>query len=330
VFVVRGRDDAHALRQRLGANPRRVLVIGAGFTGSEIASVCRELGLPVTVAERGPSPLVGSLGGVIGAVAAQLQRDRGVDLRCGVSVDGLHGDELGRLRGARLSDGTAIDADVAVVALGARRNTEWLEGSGLAAGPGGVACDAGCRVFDMYGIVTDDIFTAGDVARSPAPLFEYEFLALEHWSNAVDQAAVAAHNILNTDGDRRPYLHVPTFWSNQFGVNIKSAGVPAFGDEVVVMQGSTAECRFVAAYGCRGRIVAAVTFNQAKWLEFYLDQIERAAPFPPEYRTVDQPPDRRPVPAEFPDPAVLTHRAQIQLTGHAPSEREWTFVAGRQ
>jgi 3-phenylpropionate/trans-cinnamate dioxygenase ferredoxin reductase subunit len=84
VYTLRTRDDAAQLREALAAGPARVLVIGAGFVGSEVASTCRELGLAVTVAELGSAPLVGALGGVIGAIAAQMQRDHGVDLRCGV------------------------------------------------------------------------------------------------------------------------------------------------------------------------------------------------------------------------------------------------------
>jgi NADPH-dependent 2,4-dienoyl-CoA reductase/sulfur reductase-like enzyme len=330
VFVLRTSDDASRLRRELAAGPRRVLVIGAGFTGSEVASICRQLGLPVTVVERAATPLAGALGGVVGQVAAQMQREHGVDLRCGVSVTALDADSSGHLRRAQLDDGTALDVDVAVVALGSLRNTEWLRDSGLAAGPEGVACDAGCRVFDMYGIVTDDVFAAGDVARSPQPLFDYEFLALEHWSNAVEQAEVAAHNMLSGESDRRPYIHVPTFWSFQFGTGVKSVGVPAFGEEVAIVQGSTEERRFVALYGHRGRTVAAVTLDQGKWLDFYRQLIERAAPFPPEYRNVDERAPRRPVPAEFPDPAVPTERPRIMRTGHSPTGRVWTVVPARR
>ena len=110
-----------------------------------MASICRELDLAVTVAERGEAPLVGALGGVIGRIAAEMQRDHGVDLRTGVSVTSLEGDGNGRLRSASLSDGSTLEVDVAVVALGSIRNVEWLEGSGLAAGPFGVGCDAGGR-----------------------------------------------------------------------------------------------------------------------------------------------------------------------------------------
>ena len=124
-----------------------------------------------------------------------MQLAHGVDLRCGLTVDALEGDGRGRLRQASLSDGSRLDVDVAVVALGAVRNTEWLLGSRLAAGPRGIATDAGCRAIDIDGLVVDDIFAAGDVSRFPHPLYEYQFLALEHWENAVMQARTAAHNM---------------------------------------------------------------------------------------------------------------------------------------
>jgi 3-phenylpropionate/trans-cinnamate dioxygenase ferredoxin reductase component len=240
--------DAARLAGRLDAGPKRVLVIGAGFTGSEIASACRQRGLEVTVAERGAAPLVGALGGRLGAFAAGLQRAHGVDLRCGVTVTALK-NRHGRLAAAELSDGTRIEVDLAIVALGAIRNTEWLADSSLAVGPRGVTCDAGCRVFNMYGLVTDDVFVAGDVARFPHPLFEYQLLSLEHWGNAVAQAEVAAHNMTNPAPLRRPHVAVPAFWSSQFGVNIKSVGVPTFSDQVVIAQGSVESRRFVAVYG---------------------------------------------------------------------------------
>jgi NADPH-dependent 2,4-dienoyl-CoA reductase/sulfur reductase-like enzyme len=326
VFALRTRDDAAGLQYRLAAGPRRVLVIGGGFIGSEVASACRGLGLPVTVAERGPAPLVGALGRVVGAIAADMQRDHGVDLRCGVTVTSLEGDSGGRLRGAHLSDGSVLDVDVAIAALGSVRNVEWLQDSGLAAGPWGVGCDAGSRAFTVDGMVTDDVFVAGDVARFPHPLYDFQFLALEHWGNAVAQGEIAAHNMISSQTERWPHLAIPEFWSTQFGTEIKSVGVPTFADEVVIVQGSAADRRFIAVYGYRGRVTAAVAFDQAKWLEFYKGLIERAAPFPPDFRTVDQPAGRRPVPAEIPDQPVLIQQATVVVTGHNPSERRAQFV----
>jgi NADPH-dependent 2,4-dienoyl-CoA reductase/sulfur reductase-like enzyme/ferredoxin len=326
VCVLRTREDAERLQRLLAERPGRVLVIGSGFTGSEVASVCRELDLPVTVAEAGPAPLVAALGGVIGAVATDMQREAGVDLRCSVRVTALEGDADGRLQRAHLSDGSTIDVQVAVAALGGIRNIEWLAGSGLAAGRWGVACDAGCRAFDVNGLVTDDVFVAGDVARAPQPMFGYQFLALEHWGNAVAQAEVAAHNMISSQTDRWPHLSVPAFWSTQFGTEIKSVGVPSIADEVVVSQGSVADRRFVATYGYKGRIVGAVTFDHSRWLEFYERLIERAAPFPPTFRTVDLPAEIRPIPAGFPDRPIPTQDATVVVTGHDPSERRATLV----
>ncbi|WFB08291.1 FAD-dependent oxidoreductase [Streptomyces sp. LX-29] len=330
VFVLRDRDDAARLYARLRAGPRRVVVIGAGFTGSEIASACRERGLPVTVVERGAAPLVGALGAVVGEVAAALQREHGVDLRCGAMVTRLEGDSAGRLCRAHLADGETVDTDVAVVALGATRNTEWLAGSGLGAGPRGIACDAGCRAFDASGIVTDDIFAAGDVARSPHPLFGYQFLSLEHWGNAVAQAEIAAHNMIHASADRRPHLNVPAFWSSQFGVNIKSVGVPPMGEQLLIAQGALAERRFTGVYGYQGRVIAAVTFDQTKWLDFYQRQIESAAPFPPAFTTVDRRAENlHPVPAGFPDPSQPTHGPTVTVSGYSPTDRRITFTPAR-
>ncbi|MFJ3716569.1 NAD(P)/FAD-dependent oxidoreductase [Streptomyces sp. NPDC090057] len=324
VFVLRTREHAEGLRQALAAGPSRVLVIGAGFTGSEIASICRERDIPVTVAELAPSPLVGALGAMIGEVAADLQRAHGVDLRCGVKVTRLEGDTQGHFRRAHFDDGSTVDADVAVVALGGIRNTEWLRGSGLAAGVWGIACDTGCRALTLDGLITDDIFAAGDVARCPHPVYEYRLISLEHWANAVEQAEVAAHNMLSGQADRWPHLTLPLFWSIQFGVNIKSVGVPTFADEVAVTQGSVSDRRFVAAYGYRGRVTAAVSFDNAKWLDHYRHLIETAAPFPPQGLTPDQPADMKPVPVDFPGPALLAQGATVVVTGHDPGERRVT------
>ncbi|MFF9365420.1 NAD(P)/FAD-dependent oxidoreductase [Streptomyces griseoluteus] len=329
VFVLRTRDDAVALTERLRAGAKRVVVIGAGFAGSEVASACREMGLEVTVAERAGAPLVGALGGVIGAVAADLQLENGVDLRTHVTVTALEGDPMGRVRSVHLSDESVVEADVVVVSLGSLRNTEWLSGSGLGAGPRGIASDAGCRAFDFRGIVTDDVFVAGDVARSPHALFGYQFLSLEHWGNAVAQAETAAHNMICPASDRRPHMWMPAFWSSQFGVNIKSVGVPPMGDELMIIQGSTAERRFVGVYGYKGRIVAGVTFDNARWLEYCQRQIEQGAPFPVEYPTVDRRPEgRRAVPADFPDPSLPTHGPTVTLSGYSPADRRLVFTPG--
>jgi NADPH-dependent 2,4-dienoyl-CoA reductase/sulfur reductase-like enzyme/ferredoxin len=329
VMVLRTDDDAARLREHLAAAPKRVLVIGGGFTGSEIASDCCEIGVAVTLAERGAAPLSGALGGVIGRVAADLQRDHGVDLRCSVTVTRLEGDARGRLRRAHLSDGSTLDVEVAVVALGAVRDVEWLREAGLAATSNGLLCDTGCRAYDVNGLIRDDVFVAGDVSRFPHPLYDYRFMSLEHWGNAIAQARIAAHNMVCDPSERWAHLAVPVFWSSQFGINIKAVGVASFADEVVISQGSVADRRFVAAYGYKGRVVAAVGFDQAKWMEFYARMIDAAAPFPPSFRTVDPPAARTPVPAEM----AKQDRARdfkVVITGQEPSERRARWVELRR
>lgn len=287
VFGIRTRDDARALAARLAARPRQVLVIGSGFIGSETASVCRELGLEVTVVERSAAPLAGALGIPAGIAAARWQRSHGVDLRTGTSVLALRGDTAGRLRRARLSDGTELDVDVAVVALGAVRNVEWLAGSGLEVTDRGVHCDPYCRALDTTGVPDDDVLVAGDVACWPHPLFDGGPLAVEHWDNAVRQARVAAETMLR--GPVRPHTALPTFWSNQFGVNIKVVGVPSRADQVAVVQGSVEQGAFVAAYGRGRRVVAALAVDTPRALDAYAAMIADGASFPLELNASDAP-----------------------------------------
>jgi Reductase C-terminal len=148
---------------------------------------------------------------------------------------------------------------------------------------------------------------------------------MEHWDNAVLGAEVAAHNMVCEEIDRRAHLIVPAFWSGQFGVNIKSVGVPSFGEEIVFTQGSIKERRFAAAYGRRGRIVGAVTFDHGKWIPHYRALIEQSGPFPPPAAGFDLPADTTPVPAEFPARGVPTAAPDVVLTGHNPSERQAEF-----
>jgi NADPH-dependent 2,4-dienoyl-CoA reductase/sulfur reductase-like enzyme len=325
VIPLRSIEHSVELKRLLTQQPKRVLVIGSGFTGSEVASACCDIGINVTVVERGQKPLHTALGGVIGDFMAERQREHGVDLRLGVSVEKLEG-EGGRLKRAHLSDGTTLDVDIAVIALGGVRNVEWLADSELAVGDWGVACDAGCRVFDQFGMTLDDVFVAGDVARFPHPLFDFEFVTLEHWGNAVAQAATAAHNMLADPADRLPYLHLPNFWSNQFGLNIKSVGAPSFGDQAVITQGSLESKHFVMAFGHEGRVCAAVTVNEPKWLELYERLIAAGAPFPPVLEGISKPEQSELIDPDFPKSAPPDSSLYIVFTGYRPSDLKATLI----
>lgn len=264
ICVLRTLDDAISLRSRLEHAPR-VVVVGAGFIGAEVASSCRSLGLDVTMVEPQPAPLMRALGREMGEVCAALHRDHGVDLVCGVGVAAIEGDR--RMERVRLEDGRAIDADVVVVGIGAAPATHWLASSGLVLRDG-VVCDETCAVQGM-----GEIVAAGDCARWYNPIFETE-MRVEHWSNAVEQSAHAARRLLRGPGVG-PYATVPTFWSDQYGVKLQYAGHALPGDTVRVVEGRPEDYRFVAVYERAGRMTAALTFRRPRRLIELADLIAK-------------------------------------------------------
>jgi NADPH-dependent 2,4-dienoyl-CoA reductase/sulfur reductase-like enzyme len=253
VHVLRTIDDALALRADLDTVPERVVVIGAGFIGAEVAATCRERGLAVTMIEALPVPLARALGEEMGAACAEIQRDHDVDLRVGVGVAALRGEE--RVEAVELADGTAVDAQVVVVGIGVVPNTEWLDGSGLTVDDG-VVCDETC-------LAAPGIVAAGDVARWPNRRFGTD-MRVEHWDNALDQGAAAARRLLAGPDGGEPYAPVPWFWSDQYDRKIQLAGRPGPDDEVRVVQGSVAERRFLALYGRAGRLVGVLGMNRPR------------------------------------------------------------------
>jgi 3-phenylpropionate/trans-cinnamate dioxygenase ferredoxin reductase subunit len=254
VHVLRTLEDALAIRRELEAGPR-VAVVGGGFIGCEVAASCRARGLEVALVEALGQPLEQALGPEIGAFCAALHRDHGVRLQLGASVAALEGTR--RVERVRLSDGSAIDADLVVVGIGVRPETGWLEGSGLVL-QDGVVCDAAC--FAAPGIVA-----AGDVARWHHPRYG-EALRVEHWTHAVEQAAAAAASLLDGPAAAQPYAPVPYVWSDQYDAKLMVAGRPRAGDQVRVVEGSFAERRFVALYGRDGRLSGVVAVNRARRL----------------------------------------------------------------
>ena len=269
LFVLRTLEDTLAIRATLDANPR-VVVVGAGFIGSEVAATCRLRGLEVTVLEALPAPLVRGLGPVLGMVCGELHRDHGVDLRLGVGVAGFDG--TARVERVRLDDGTAVDADVVVVGVGVAPVTDWLEGSGLQL-DNGVVCDA--TLLAAPGVVS-----AGDITRWPNPLFGGELMRLEHWTNASEQGVAAARRLLYGDGAApEPFAPVPFVWSDQYDRKIQSVGHFRGDDDMAVVHGSLDERRFVAVFGRAGRLVGALGFSMPAKLMQYRRMIDEQASF---------------------------------------------------
>src|SRR5438105_5609679 len=257
VFTLRTLDDALALRELLDARPK-VVVIGAGFIGAEVAATCRMRGLDVTLLEMLPQPMVRGLGPELGAVIAGVHRDHGVDLRLGVTVEALLDDGAGQVTGVRLGDGTVVPADVVVVGVGVVPETAWLEGSGLTL-ENGVVCDETC-------MAAPGIVAAGDVARWPNPLFDGELMRLEHWTNATEQGVHSARRLL---GHAEPFAPVPFVWSDQYDRKIQTVGVVSPDADVHVAHGTLDERQFVALFGRRGRLVGALGFNRPRFVRQY-------------------------------------------------------------
>jgi 3-phenylpropionate/trans-cinnamate dioxygenase ferredoxin reductase subunit len=268
VHTLRTLDDAERLRADL-ARSGPVVVIGAGFVGAEVAATCRTLGIPVTVLEAAPTPMLRGLGPALGDTLAALHRDHGVDLRTGVGVAGLEGTD--RVTRVRLADGGAVDADVVVVGVGAVPATDWLEGSGLTIDQG-VVCDA--TLLAAPGVVA-----AGDVARWPNPLAGGESVRLEHWTNASEQGVAAAARVLAGDGPGEPFASVPFVWSDQYDVKIQVVGHVRGDDTVEVVDGSLDERRFVAIFGRDGRLTGAVGFSRPRLLMQYRRLLVEGASF---------------------------------------------------
>jgi len=257
IHVLRTLGDATRLRSELIRGRPKVVVVGAGFIGTEVASTCHALGIQATVVDPLPYP-VASLGRLVGRVCADVLRDHGVDLRMRRSVVGTEGS--GRVERVHLSDGSTIAADVVVLGIGVAPATGWLRDSGLLLDDG-VVCDETLAARGAEGIVA-----AGDVVRWPHPLFRSRRIRLEHWTNAVEQGAAAARRLLASADRGQPFADVPSMWSEQFGLRIQSFGVAAPADDAVVMHGSLEERRFVVAYLEQGRVVGAVGFGMPRAL----------------------------------------------------------------
>ncbi|MFF7883754.1 NAD(P)/FAD-dependent oxidoreductase [Streptomyces sp. NPDC020794] len=254
VHTLRTLDDAQALRSELLDGLPRVVVIGAGFIGAEVASTAHRLGLHVTVVEVLDVPLERQLGREMGLVCSSLHHDHGVSLLRGTGVAGLVGE--GRVTGVRLADGRVLSADIVVVGVGVRPATDWLAGSGVRVDDGAV-CDAGCATS------VPRVVAVGDVARCPNP-FTGRHARIEHWSNATEQARTAARTLLSGVSAPAP-LTAPYFWSDQYEVRIQLAGHVAPGAEPEVVEGDVDGRSFTAVYRREGTPVAVLSLNQPKF-----------------------------------------------------------------
>jgi NADPH-dependent 2,4-dienoyl-CoA reductase/sulfur reductase-like enzyme len=246
VYVLRTLDDAVALREAL-LHAASVVVVGAGFLGSETAAAARQLGCEVTMVDTAPFPMALQLGAELGSMIAQLHTSNGVRVVGGSKVTRLCG--TSSVEAVELEDGTSLKADVVLVAVGSKPATAWLDGSGLPCGDG-VLCDA----------APDNVYAAGDVARWRSRRFDQD-LRLEHRFNATEQAVAVARRIL---GKEQPFDPVPYFWTDQYDAKIQVYGVIPPDSRVVTTQGNPAERKFVVHYLSGGRLSAVLGWNMPR------------------------------------------------------------------
>ena len=244
---------------------RRVVVIGAGFIGAEVAASCRTLGLNVTMVETMAVPLANSLGTMLGSRLAALHESKGVDLRCGVQVEAIEGTT--KVENVRLSDGSTIDCDVVVVGIGVVPAVDWLKSSGIEL-DNGVVCDEACRAS------VPSVVACGDVANWFNPLFG-ERMRVEHWSNAVEQARHAVETLLAPEAEAKPFESAPLFWSDQYDLKIQGAGRPKPDDAQHICHGSLQDDSFVVLYGREERLMGVVAFNNPPKLLGYRRMIKK-------------------------------------------------------
>jgi 3-phenylpropionate/trans-cinnamate dioxygenase ferredoxin reductase component len=249
VLYLRRAADSDRIRDTF-ASVSRVVIVGAGWIGLEVAAAARAAGVEVTILEAAELPLLQVLGPQVAPVFAGLHREHGVDLRLGVRVAEITGTG-GKASGARLADGTRIGADAVIVGVGAAPNTGLAEAAGLEV-RNGVVTDASLRTSDPA------IYAAGDIASAFHRLLGTH-IRVEHWANALHQPETAAASMLGQDA---AYDRVPYFYTDQYDLGMEYAGYAGPGGyDDVVFRGDVGKREFIAFWMSHGRVVAGMNVN---------------------------------------------------------------------
>lgn len=250
VIYLRTLDDSERMKEALTPGTR-VAVIGAGWIGLETAAAARAAGAEVTVLEHAELPLVSVVGARVGQIFAELHRDNGVDLRCGVTVTGLRAGRGSAVAAVILADGPDVPADLVIVGIGVTPNVNLALVGGLTT-DNGIVVDAQLRTSDP------DIFAAGDVANAYHPVLG-RHIRLEHWASALHQPAVAADAMT---GGGSTYERLPYFFSDQYDLGMEYTGyVDALDRDSVVIRGDTRKREFIAFWRRDGRVLAGMNVN---------------------------------------------------------------------
>jgi 3-phenylpropionate/trans-cinnamate dioxygenase ferredoxin reductase subunit len=265
VHVVRTMEDSMALRAAMTEH-RRVVIVGGGFIGTEVAATARSMGIEVTLVEAMDAPLARVVGTGPADEIARLHLEAGVDLRCSTSV--LESLGQGDERVVRLSDGSEIDAPVLLLAVGASPSVDWLTGSGVEVDDG-VVCDGQGRTSVPH------VWAIGDVASwwqslAGAPV------RLEHWTSAAEQGVAVAHALMGRQVD---VDLVPYFWSDQYGKKLQMVGLPAADDDVTINWVGPAMGGMLALYGRGGRATGVLGIHAVRQVTRLRPLLARAASY---------------------------------------------------
>ena len=265
---LRSLADARRIRAALKGSAR-VLIVGGGFIGCEVAASARQRGLEATIVEVAQAPVIRGVGALVGGAIAAIHRDNGVDMRLGAGVASV--EAVGDQRVVTLTDGSQVETDFIVVGIGAHAQTDWLEGSGLTLS-NGVLCDDRCQAAGASG----HVWAAGDVAAWPSRLFGGT-QRIEHWTNAAEQASVVASNILGAK-DASSYDPIPYVWSDQYEHKIQILGSVRGDDDTTVLRGSLDARQFAVAYSRDGLFRGVVACNLPGAIATMRPLIAEAAP----------------------------------------------------
>lgn len=255
VYTLRTIEDSDTLIELFSGATRRLVIIGAGWIGLEVAAAARAAGVAVTVVERADLPLLAVLGPEMGEVFADLHRANGVDFRFGAQVEEITTEDAiatAVANGVRLADGSTIEADAVLVAVGARPNVELAADAGL-------AVDDGVLVDERLATSDPDIVAVGDIAAQQHPVLGRR-VRVEHWANALNQPAVAAATML---GKQASYDRLPYFFTDQYDLGMEYTGFAAPGEAArVVVRGDKAAREFVAFWlDADNRVLAGMNVN---------------------------------------------------------------------
>ena len=250
VLTLRSLRDSQALSQALGSS-KRLLMVGAGFIGAEVAASARKLGKEVIMVEALGVPLQRALGSQVGEIYAEIHRSHGVDLRTGTTVDEWHVN-AGRVTGVGLSDGTHEDADLVLVAAGIDPNLDLPRALGLPIEGGGVRVDKGLRA-------AENVYAGGDIAFHNHPVLGRP-IRVEHWEVAKGHGRGIAASVVGGDA---PYTKLPYFWSDQYDVSLEYRGNAA-GDDTAAWRGDRRALTFSVFYLRAGVVEGVLSMNDAK------------------------------------------------------------------